>query len=238
MQNRLSSKTRYFGMSITQVIVLACFGLVTMGVVGFGAWTVLRSSFPRGLFPTQEVLPTWTHLPTRTLYPTRTPAGPSPTPTEVDYKSLIPEGWVQFTSGKVEIWMPDNFEKADPGAYLIYAKDKNADQNFQTNILLGTDIASSLDMDVYIRENVRYFPTYNSLVDMTLLEKKRFSIGSYETMRLKIETIILGMPVEAAMYIVKEGDKFWIITCSTYFGNYRAWLPIFDNIARTFRLNP
>jgi hypothetical protein len=238
MKNQPLSKARYLGMTITQVIVLACFGLVTLGVVGFGAWTVLRSSFPGGLFPTREILPTWTPLPTRTLYPTRTPAGPSPTPTEVDYQSLIPEGWVQFTNGKVEIWMPNNFEKADPGTYLISAKDSSTDQNFQTNILVGMNVAPSLDMDVYIRENVKYFPTYNSLVDMTLLEKKKFSIGAYEAMRLKIETIILKLPVEAAMYLVKEGDKFWIITCSTYYEDYHDWLPTFDKIARTFRVNP
>lgn len=57
MKNQPLSNARYLGMTITQVIVLACFGLVTMGVVGFGAWTVLRSSFPGGLFPTREILP-------------------------------------------------------------------------------------------------------------------------------------------------------------------------------------
>jgi hypothetical protein len=238
MQTQPPSKARYFGMTVTQIVALACLGLVTIGLMGFAGWTVLGSSFPGGLFPTRDVLPTWTPLPTWTLLPTRTPLGPSPTPTVVDYKSLIPEGWVQFTSGKAEMWMPGNFERADPGTNLLLAKDKNAGQGFITNILLGMKDVPGYELDDYIREEVTYFPAYTSIIDMTLLEKKKLSIGSYEARRLKVETIILGIPVEAAMYVVKDGSKFWMITCSTYFEEYYDRLPTFDNVARTFRINP
>jgi len=236
MFGQSSSKKRYFGLTVNQVVILCLFGLATVVVVGVGGWWILGMAFPANALPTETIPPTFTPLPSWTPGPTRTRV-PSPTATGADYQSSIPQGWVQFTSGKVELWMPPNFVKADPGKDLILAKDKNAAQNFTTNVLLGVD-PLPVPLDEYISESVKYFPGMSSIIDMTLLEKRVFTIGDYEVRRLRVETIVSTIPVEAAMYLVKDNDKVWMITCSTYFDEYYDWLPTFDKIARTFRINP
>ncbi|MBN2387912.1 MAG: hypothetical protein JXB85_12915 [Anaerolineales bacterium] len=113
---------RYFGLTLIQLVILACMGLFSIGlVVGMG-WFVLGDSVQPGVeLPTLAQLPTSMppaapEAPTATLEETEPPVPtitPTATETPIPYRSLIPAGWNQFLGGAVEIWLPPSFVGGD-----------------------------------------------------------------------------------------------------------------------------
>jgi hypothetical protein len=242
-ENRPPKKTgpkrRYFGITVNQWAVLAVLGLLILVILGFAGWTVFQMTLSGDLFPTQVVLPTSTPVPTETLLPTHTPRLPTPTATELSYEALIPQGWVQWNVGKTKFWTPSNLVRTDPGKNLLKVIDLDQTTTpFQTNIILSKDSVPAVDMDTYVSENLKSLPGYSKTIEITFLERKKMDLGPYETVRLKIETILSGLPAEAAVYIFKDGDNFWLLTCTTDYSTYYTWLPKFDQVARTFRTTP
>ncbi len=236
MQDRSTPKPRRFGMTQGQLAIVACLALIALGLIGFAGWTMFGGSLSGGLipgFPAQQEAPATISLVTWTPGPTQAPTSVS-TATPVPYEALIPEGWIQFKSGKVEVWMPATFKKTDPGDSLIAAIDTvQSESGFRPVVNLSKEIAAGKDMDAYIQDGLKNLPR-----EMTYLERKKFTIGSYEAMRLRVETIIDDLPAESSIYLIKDGDTFWDITCTTYINDFYTWLPTFDKLARTFRLQP
>ena len=224
-------------MTITQLIVLACLGLTTIGIIGFAARMILGSTKPLDVLevrPTQDDQGTSIPLPTRTPFPTRTPLLPTPTFTATTYESLIPDGWKQLTYAKVELWVPADFESNSSSNTLIDVVNKSPDTSgFKININLTNEVVTVNDLDTYVQEGLTQLPH-----DVTYLERKKYAIGTYEAMRLKVQVIVMNMSVEEAIYLIKDGDTIWLITCASHFDEFHDWLPIFDQIARTFRISP
>jgi hypothetical protein len=233
MQNR---KRRIWGMTGTQLVVLGCLGLTAFGAMGFMVWVILGNSLPQNISAVQsnpDPLQTFTPLPTLTSRPTRTPILPTFTFEPTTYESLIPDGWNQFKYNKVEVWMPPDFVKDPSGKSLINVIDgKSTNSGFKTNIGIDNESGISSDLDTYVTETLGHFST-----EITFLERKKFQIGTYEAMRLKVQVIILGVSVEEAIYLIKDGSTVWDITCATYYDEFHDWQPVFDQIAQTFRIN-
>jgi hypothetical protein len=234
MQNK---KNRYFGMSVTQLIVLACMGIVLLGVLGFGAKLVLDNVTALAAPPDQsiqEVRAPAIPSPTHTAFPSRTPILPTPTFTATTYASLIPEGWNQQKYEKVEFWVPADFEKNSKSEDLIGLANKQPGTHaIHANVSLSKDTGILTDLDGYVQQGVKQFTQ-----EVTYLEKKDFEIGTYEARRLRMEVIISNVPIEEAIYFIKDGDTVWIISGFSEITDFHDWLPIFDKIARTFRITP
>jgi hypothetical protein len=73
--------------------------------------------------------------------------------------------------------------------------------------------------------------------DTTFLEKKKFAVGSYEAQRVKLQTIITNISVGEAVYFIKDGGNIWMLAGICRYEDFHTWLPIFDKIAHTFRIN-
>ena len=234
MENR---KRRYWGMSCMQLIVLDCVGLVALGGIGFAAWLILRGVNPitvAPVEPTQVAPSTALPIPSSTPLPSSTPDLPTPTFTATTYESLIPEGWNQYKYNKVEMWMPADFVKKSFKDTLIYAENKNESGNgFVVSVGLTKDIPAVATLDEYIRNGLKNFTP-----ETTFLEKKTFKIGSYEAVRLKMQVIISNVPMGEAVYFIKDGGTIWILADISHYTEFSTWLKIFDQIAKTFRINP
>jgi hypothetical protein len=233
MQNR---PRKILGMTNKQLIILACLGLVALVIMCIAVKMILgnlmSSAIPE-LQPTLGVQAN-TALPTRTPFPSPTPILPTPTFTATTYESLIPEGWKQLTYEKVELWVPADFENNSPSEALMDVTSKTpAKSGYTVNINLTNEVVTVSDLDAYVQEGLAQLPR-----EVTYLERKKFAIGSYEAMRLKVEIIVMNLPIEEAMYMIKDGDTVWLISCSTHLEDFREWLPIFDQVARTFRISP
>ena len=237
MQNSHRSKTRYLGMTATQLLVLACLGLTTIGVMVLTGWMLLRNNAPVAPLPTQIILQeqeTSMSLPSRTPFPTYTFPLPTPTSAPTTYESLIPEGWKQYKYAKVELWMPADFVKKSKSDYLIYAETKNTDvDGFHVNVNLTKDTTTLIDLEDYIREGLKQFPA-----DVTFLEKKKIEIGTYAAYRVKIEVVVGVVPIEESIYFIQDGGTIWTLSGVSHYDEFRDWVPIFDQIAGTFRINP
>ena len=235
MQNRTR---RVLGMTIPQLIILACLGLIALGAIGVGARLVLGNSTPLDsalpVSTTQELQSTFIPSPTWTPFPSSTPVLPTPTFTATTYESLIPKDWVQYKYAKVEMWMPADFVKKSSKDFLIFAESKQVDDNgYKVNVSLTKDTTALNDLDDYIQVGIQNFTP-----DTTFLEKRNFEIGTYEARRLKLEVVLENIPMENATYIIRDGETIWIVSAISHYDEFRDWLTIFDKIARTFRISP
>lgn len=184
--------------------------------------------------PTQEGAATSIPLPTNKPLPSSTPVLPTPTFTATTYASLIPEGWNQYKYDKVEMWMPADFIKKSSKDALVYAENKNESGNgFIVSVGLTRDTPAETDLDDYIQKGLVQFTP-----DTTFLEKKKFQVGSYEAIRMKMQAIINNIPMGEAIYFIKDGGNIWIVGTISHYDEFHKWLPIFDQIVRTFRINP
>jgi len=233
MQNK---RQRYLGMTVTQLIVLACLGLTTIGIMGFAARTILGKLTSLNDItnpPTQENQAASSPLPTRTPFSSPTPILPSPTFTATTYESLIPGDWKQAKYEKVELWMPADFIQKTDGDYLIYAENGNAAGNgFIVSVNLTNEKTTLSNLDDFVQEGLTQFTP-----QMTFLEKKNFEIGTYEELRLKLQMIFNNVPMGEAIYFIKDGDTVWILSGVSHYDEFHDWILIFDKIAHTFRIN-
>lgn len=132
------------------------------------------------------------------------------------------------------MWMPADFEKKSSKDDLIYVETKNSSGNgFSVSISLTKDTQTGTDLDDYIRDGIKQFTP-----DMTFLEKKKFEIGSYEVERVKVQAIILNVPMGQALYFIKDGSTIWIVDGISHYDEFNKWIKTFDQIAHTFRINP
>ncbi len=241
MNDRPQNRKRYWGMTMNQVVMLGAFGVLTFGLLAGMGWMIWNASQsgPAALSPVSVVPPTTDLLPQPSMTEAFIPQIPSPTATSPSYESLIPEGWIQITSGKAEFWVPASFMKQDPGEDLLSLVEKSTvNQDVKTEISLSKESVPGMDLDTYVDENLDNFPDFSLYMNTTILEKKDFKDEAYEIKRIRVEYILLNVPVEHAYYIVKDGDTFWAITCATYLKDFMTWLSDFDKVARTFRVNP
>ena len=186
-------------------------------------------------------LPTDTPMPTSkpvlltlTFTATSKPVLPTPTFTATTTASLIPAGWTQYKYQTVEMWMPVDFIKKSSKDAVVYAENKNEKGNgFVVSVGLTKDTPAVTTLDDYIRDGLKHFTP-----ETTFLEKKKFEIGTYEAVRLKMQVIIMNVPMGEAIYFIKDGGNVWIISGLSHYDEFHTWLPIFDQIARTFHINP
>jgi hypothetical protein len=224
-------KRKYLGLTVMQLIVLACLGLTTFGVIGIAARIILGKSMP---LDTIAVQPTSMPISTRTPLSTRTPIPPTPTFTATTYESLIPNGWIQQKYENVEFWVPVDFEKDPSSEDLVGLANKiPGTKSIPASVSLSNEIGIKTDLDTFVQEGVKQFTR-----DVTYLESKKFEIGIYEVKRLKLEVIVSNIPLENVLYFIKDGDTVWIISGFSHLEDFHDWLPIFDQIARTFRITP
>jgi len=234
MQNK---HRRYLGMGWMQANILACLGLLALVGISCSASQISDLVNPAAVATVQPILvEPATELPlvTDTPSPSDTPELPTPTFTATTYESMIPEGWNQYTYDRVELWMPADFVKTSSESDLIYAENKNNSGNgFYVSVSLTKETPTVTELDDFIREGLKHFTP-----DTTYLEKKRFEIGGYEAQRLKLQVIMINIPMGEVIYFIKDGGNIWILSGISHYDEFGKWLPTFDQIAHTFRVNP
>jgi hypothetical protein len=130
--------------------------------------------------------------------------------------------------------MPADFVKKSSSDSLVYAENKNVDEKgYVISVSLTKDTTTLTDLDDYVQEGLEKLSS-----DTTFLEKKKFEIGTYEAVRLKLEVIFGVVPVGVAVYFIKDGGTIWTLSGASHYDEFRDWVPIFDQVARTFRINP
>jgi hypothetical protein len=194
-----------------------------------------------------------TPLPTPTLQPTETPL-PAPSPTPITYESLIPAGWKQFASVAapgMEIWLPPSYvpqtEKDRKNAIQVPGVD---DGEQIVSVLLLKDTAPSPYLLLTTFEIITR-PVLDTNLDLIvedqfsvlmragqLLENAPFAFETetYPARRLVWNINVSGVDGGLAIYVVQVDGNLYFLGFATPFNELYTRLPVFDQIAQTFRV--
>lgn len=250
---------RYFGMTVLQLVILSCLGLAACGTLGGGFWFV-SSTVGGGLLPAaQPVQPSATLQPLPTLFLSPTPTL-TPTITPFPYEALVPQDWIQHTTDQIEIWLPSEFDATDieqqraesiefytelgyeniarqmeenPADYAFWFElSRPSVTLFVTNITVEMVPLTDPSLDEYLdRVEFEDLPAEYRVVD-----REDFQVGDLEVKRSIMEGNFNSIYVGIAQYAITDGTNIWLINCASHFNDFYTWLPIFDQIAQTFRL--
>jgi hypothetical protein len=186
---------------------------------------------------------------TATIQPTATP---------------IP-GWEKYEVDNVEIWLPESFEggnlnedidmiveklrsfgpdfehmaqliEQNPTMIIVWAFDSEVgDSGIITTVNITTEkVISAMTVNTYLDAVINQLP-----VQFQVQESGIVSLGDYqETGRLVVELEVPGAFIRELMYVVKNGNTMWNITFATGAEEYNNRLPVFEQIALTFKVQP
>ncbi len=222
------------------------------------AWLVLATAFAASLACGQgQPVPAGTPATPAIFLPpewTATPAPPTPD---------VPDGWEEFSSGRLHLWLPESFEGGDVNATLP--------QVVEGLRALGTDYA---EMAEYIEQNpgvfvlwlvdtVRgpsgaisnvnvtreevpdsvslqeYLDASEDLMPPTLevLDRGMVTLGEREVGKLVLTGNSDTVRRMLVIYIVRDGPRFWNVTYATDPGEFVDRTPTWEQSIRSLRLD-
>jgi hypothetical protein len=229
---------KYFGMTSQQVVILAGLAVAVILLLLVGGWLVLRG-LPGSLAPVPQDTPvpqataTPIVIPTLTLTPTLTP---------VPYEMLIPEGWAQFKTALVELWLPKGFKSQKP----------KATDNPAASMTLDLEVVrpASKKVSLYpVIVLVTYEPlTVNTLddyveglpaqlsTDVRVAAKRKVNINSVDAVLVLLEGKVDGNDINDQVYVFLDGSTVWFVHYMAQINDFYEMLPTFEQSIKTFRI--
>lgn len=233
----MKQNRKFFGMSPAQVAILAGLAALACLLFGLTGWLALRgkSSLLRAA-PQNTPVPQSTATPL--IIPTLTL---TETPTPVPYEMLIPEGWLQFKSALVEIWLPKNFK---PGDSKLFRDSSNS--GMRDLILTGATSKSSLyrmlvmvsyeplpgdSLDAYLDNQIENLPS-----DIRMAERRKTSLNATDAVRFVFETRRNNVDMNDLTYVYLDGSTIWYVEYVAQINEFYDMLSTFEESAKTFRI--
>lgn len=210
--------------------------------------------------PTPTFKPTHTPKSTSTSKPTNTP---KPTASSTPISPTPIPGWEKFEGGDVELWLPEVFVGGDltndlevivnnlrslgsefdqfadmieqnPGMFVLLAIDPTLGANrFLTNVnVVKEQVISAITLDTYMDSAVDQFLS----LGFTLIDRKIVQLDNYEAGTFVVQAETHGS--KAVDYIIKVNNTMWVITYTTSIGEFEERLPMFEQSANTFKIQP
>lgn len=233
-----------------QTLILVGFILIAVLVIFVAAGLYFSRSGTK-LFqppPTQTIV---RNTPTMIVLPTLTP---TLTPTPVPYEQLIPEGWVQFKSKMVEIWLPSSFRSMDIKKFTAQAEAEAEKAGTKLGEGQGTlDLILLDDAQRQSLTSVAVYISYNPLTHETLdeyvdafhaqrsdvyrtVEQKKTRIGELDAIRELIELSYQSKQINMVVYTIQNGDTVWHVEYTCHITDFFERLPDFERSIQTFRV--
>lgn len=260
-----SPPKRYFGLTVTQLGILAGLALLACILMSVLGYLIVRNGLG-GASTSGAVPPPATATPTFTA--TFTPTiSPTPTATPIPYESVLQPGWSQLRSAQVELWVPPSFVGGDmlnnrsatlaaitalgsqfasisesaaqiPPTTLLMAVDSNLGRYLViTNVIVFFELESFPSLDAYPNY---YWQTYYQpdVPNSYIQENRSYLIRDLPGRRFIISARRGTLEFAETVYILQDGETIWVVSCVTSAAELYERLPIFDQIAQTFRLTP
>jgi hypothetical protein len=215
---------RIFGMTMVQFFILLCLGF---SILGAGAWMAAKP--------------------------------PTPTATPIPYEAHVPENWRQHTTENIEIWLPENFSRVDNQEAFsrefteIYEKIglgefiKQRQKNLPVYELLlryNPATANQYIPTVFIKQFDRSGLSLPQFVDKaisvlgvnySLVERKPFDFLGTQGERVIVQANYNNVYLNFVYYLALDGDTIWEIGADAHMDDFYNLLPVYDDIARSFR---
>lgn len=242
MQPQLEESTpkqdrKYWGMTTTQIAILAGLAAMTCLLFAVAGWLILRGGLGSAAPAPQD---TATPQPTATPFviPTVTP---TPTLTPVPYEMLIPEGWVQFKTALVEIWLPKGFKQQKPkpsdnfsDTMTVELEVVQAPSKTLLNpvvVLVSYEPLVAPSLDAYVEG----LPSQLS-ADVRVAAKRKVNINSVDAMLVMLEMKNNGEEVNDQVYVFLDGSTVWFVQYITQINQFYEMTPTFEQSVKTFRM--
>lgn len=234
----MTQNRNYFGMTPTQIGILAALAGAACLLFGLAAWFVLRGKanhFTRAPQSTPVPLSTSTPFVMPTLAFTKTP-------TAVPYEMLIPDGWVQFKTGLVEIWLPAEFKQADPRVFHdsadlampeLFMREATSDSSlYQMLVMVSYEPLTADSLDVYLESEIAKLPT-----TIRVAEKRTVFVNSTEVVRFVFETRSdNNIDINDMAYVFLDGSTVWYVEYVAQINEFYEMLSTFEESVKTFRI--
>lgn len=234
----MTQNRNYFGMTRTQIGILAALAGIVCLLFGLAGWFVLRGKNN----PLAHV-PQGTPVPQSTSTPFMMPTlAPTNTPTAVLYEMLIPEGWVQFKTGLVEIWLPAEFKQAELGALHdsadlampeLFMREADSDSSlYQMLVMISYEPLTGDPLDVYLESEIAKLPS-----TIRVAEKRKVFVNSTEVVRFVFETRSdNNIDINDMVYVFLDGSTVWYVEYVAQINEFYEMLSTFEQSAKTFRI--
>ena len=226
----MSQNRKKLGMTSAQIGILIGLGAAACILFAVTGWLLFGGSIQLPFSRVSESTPTPQLTSTPFVLPTLTP---TLTPTPLPYEQLIPNGWKQFKTGLIELWLPDSFKTTD--------KDANEEL-----AALGANSDSSL---YRMRVSVSYEPLAGASLDehldagllkldpqIRLVERRKVSLNSTEAVRMMLEMRVETVDVNQLVYVFQDGGTVWFVVYVAQINEFYEMLPLFEQSAETFRV--
>jgi serine/threonine-protein kinase len=197
------------------------------------------------------------------LSPSILPASkPVTLPTIEIMPTSIP-GWEKFEAKGVELWLPESYDggnvsedmqtvvekirslgpeyenmatviEQNPDMFALWAFDSNigASGSLTSTAITFEKVLSVITVDTYLDAASSQLPASFKVTDRQITKLNKYDAG-----RLEIEFTISGTNGKELMYVVKNGNMFWVITYGTSADEFDQRLPEFEKSALTFKVN-
>ncbi len=235
----MGTKRTFFGMTSTQIAILAGLAVVACLLLGISGWLVFEN-LPQ-LFVSQSSMETPVPQFTPTLFLTSTPP-PTETLTPLPYELLIPDGWEQHRTTLVEIWLPPGFKNAKSDEIAQFKTTAAVPE------LVLTSLSSKLDLYKVV-VGITYEPLTTNTLDeflnltlstlssnLTLTDRRKVSINSHKVVRLILETRQGSLDLNFLVYVFLDGGTIWNVYYGAQINEFYEMLPTFETSIQTFRI--
>lgn len=225
---------KYFGLTTTQIGILAGLAGTVCLLFGFTGWFVFRGGFSRAAANTPVTVSTSTPF----VIPTITPTATS---TPIPYEQLIPEGWVQYRTALVELWLPSGFENSGQGISGIWGNSvllemalTGTASSTSTNkifVSVSFEPLSTDSLEAFLESRLSNIP-----VEVNLTERRKVLINSKEAYRLMFETNNNNVLMNDLLFVMLDGTTIWYVRYSAQINDFYEMLPAFEQSIKTFRI--
>jgi len=249
-----------FGMTGTQLAVLAILSLVAIGII-YGGFIFISSTSQSGdflPFPTSEadegssfsgaVTPDLTDI-----------TGLSLTATLDPNEARVPADWKQYGNSRIELRVPPQFTSTNVDAQrqerIRFLREQGAgflaaqldEEIFEYRFWLNFSQPETVSFVTSVVVKADFLPTEflgeyvdqaygENLQDLEVLDRQGYPIQGLEAERILMFTNLNSVSLGVAEYVVTDGVNLWVISCWSDYAEFSSWLPEFDRIARSFRL--
>jgi hypothetical protein len=233
----MKQNRKFFGMTLTQIGILAGLTGVTCLLFGLTGLFVFRGRF--GLFArAPKTTPVARSTSTMIVIPTLTPTA---TPTPVPYEMLIPNGWLQFKTGLVEIWLPSGFKLGDSKLLgnspnlavpeLVITGTTSNSSLYQMLVTVSYEPLTTDSLDSFLDSEVAKLPS-----EIRVAERRKVSVNSIDALRFVFETRSNNIDINDLAYVFLDGSTVWYVEYAAQINEFYEMLPTFEESVKTFRI--
>lgn len=224
----MTQEKKYFGMTVKQLGIVGGLAIVACLLFGVLGISILRRGM--GLSRSPQSAPTAVSTATMIVIPTLTP---TVTATPVPYEQLIPEGWKQFKTTLVEIWLPPTFKSVKMNLKEELAAESGDSKTslYKMRAIVGFDALAGKTLDEYIDGTLPTIdPTFHAV------ERRKVSVNGTEAIRMLFEGRVDSVDVNELVYVMPDGDTAWYVFYAAQINEFYETLSLFEESIKTFRV--